>query len=132
MRQQMALGAFVFSLGSGFPYSSLSRKTSGGWVDLDIVNSKPYAHNTGQGLEQLNLRGKAFKGAGMAKLDELRAMANARAPYSLVDALGRNWGRWRIENVNENQERIIDDGTAMIVEWELELKEFVNDATNAN
>ncbi|MFO6342741.1 phage tail protein, partial [Pseudomonas aeruginosa] len=91
-----------------------------------IISSKPMSHNTGQGLESLRLSGKAQLGAGMAKLDELRAMADARQPYTLVDGIGRVWGRWRIDAVNEDQERVIDDGTATLLSWTLELQEFVN------
>ncbi|MBG5233936.1 phage tail protein [Pseudomonas aeruginosa] len=126
MPQQLALGEFVFGLAAGFPYDRLARKTSGGWVDLDIISSKPLSHNTGQGLETVRLSGKAQWGAGMAKVDELRAMANSRAPFTLVDGLGRNWGRWRIDGVSEDQERVIDDGTASLLNWTLELSEFVN------
>jgi phage protein U len=126
MAQQMALGEFVFGLSSGFPYDTLDRKTSGGWVSLDIISSKPLSHNSGQGLETLKLSGKAQYAAGMAKVDKLRAMANARAPYVLVDGLGRVWGRWRIDDVSESQKRVLDDGTATLLEWTLELQEFVN------
>jgi phage protein U len=126
MPQQLALGEFVFGLATGFPYDRLARKTTGGWVDLDIISSKPLSHNTGQGLETLRLSGKAQWGAGMAKVDELRALANSRAPFTLVDGLGRNWGRWRIDGVSEDQERVIDDGTASLLNWTLELSEFVN------
>jgi phage protein U len=126
MPQQLALGEFVFGLATGFPYDRLARKTTGGWVDLDIISSKPLSHNTGQGLETLRLSGKAQWGAGMAKVDELRALANSRAPFTLVDGLGRNWGRWRIDGVSEDQERVIDDGTASLLNWALELSEFVN------
>lgn len=126
MAQQMALGDFVFGLGSGFPYEGLSRKTTGGWVNMDIISSKPFTQNTGQDLETLRLNGKAQLAAGMAKVGQLRAMANARAPYVLVDGLGRVWGRWKIMTVNEEQRRIIDDGTATLLEWTLELEEFVN------
>ncbi|CRP86761.1 MULTISPECIES: phage tail protein [Pseudomonas] len=126
MPQQLALGEFVFGLATGFPYDRLARKTSGGWVDLDIISSKPLSHNTGQGLETVRLSGKAQWAAGMAKVDELRAMANSRAPFTLVDGLGRNWGRWRIDGVSEDQERVIDDGTASLLNWTLELSEFVN------
>lgn len=126
MPQQLALGEFVFGLATGFPYDRLARKTTGGWVDLDIISSKPLSHNTGQGLETVRLSGKAQWGAGMAKVDELRAMANSRAPFTLVDGLGRNWGRWRIDGVSEDQERVIDDGTASLLNWTLELSEFVN------
>jgi phage protein U len=124
MAQQMALGEFVFGLSSGFPYETLDRKTSGGWVSLDIVSSKPRSHQTGQGLEELRLNGKAQFAAGMAKLDELRAMADARVPYVLVDGVGRVWGRWRIDGVNEGQKRVLDDGTTTLLEWSLDLSEF--------
>lgn len=124
MAQQMALGEFVFGLSSGFPYETLDRKTSGGWVSLDIISSKPRSHQTGQGLEELRLNGKAQFAAGMAKLDELRAMANARVPYVLVDGVGRVWGRWRIDGVNEGQKRVLDDGTTTLLEWSLDLSEF--------
>lgn len=126
MPQQLAIGEFVFGLATGFPYERLARKTSGGWVDLDIISSKPLSHNTGQGLETLRLSGRAQWGAGMAKVDELRAMANSRAPFTVVDGLGRNWGRWRVDSVGEDQERVIDDGTASLLVWTLELSEFVN------
>ncbi|MNJ45718.1 Phage P2 GpU [compost metagenome] len=126
MAQQMALGSFVFGLGSGFPYERLERKTSGGWVSLDIISSKPKSHNTGQGLESLRLSGKAQWAEGMAKLDELRAMADARQPYALVDGVGRVWGRWRINDVTESQQRVLDDGTTSLLEWSLDLEEFVN------
>lgn len=126
MRQQLALGEFVFGLSSGFPYSTLERRTSGGWVDLDIIGSKPVSHNTGQGLGELRLTGKAALEEGMTRLDELRALEARRAPQVLVDGLGRNWGRWRIDGVTERQTRVLDDGTAMMIEWTLELREFVN------
>lgn len=126
MAQQMALGSFVFGLGSGFPYERLERKTSGGWVSLDIISSKPKSHNTGQGLESLRLSGKAQWAEGMGKLDELRAMVDARQPYALVDGVGRVWGRWRINDVTESQQRVLDDGTTSLLEWSLDLEEFVN------
>ena len=126
MAQQMALGGFIFGLASNFPYETLDRKSSGGWVSLDIISSKPMSHNTGQGLETLRLSGKAQWAEGMAKVEELRTMINARVPYVLVDGTGRVWGRWRIEDVSESQKRVLDDGTSTLLEWTLELQEFVN------
>lgn len=124
MSQQMALGQFVFGIATNFPYETLDRETSGGWVSLDIISSKPRSHQTGQGLETLRLQGKAQWAEGMARLDELRAMADARVPYVLVDGLGRVWGRWRINKVSEAQKRTLDDGTATLLEWTLEIEEF--------
>ena len=133
MRQQMALGEeFVFSLGSGFPYSSLQRRSDGGWIEIDITYAKPGSQNTGQALEQIRLSGTAFYAAGMQRLDELRAMQNERRPYVLVDGLGNNLGRWKIMSVEEQQTRVIDDGTAMKVAWVLQLEEFVGDAASSD
>ena len=60
------------------------------------------------------------------RLDELRALQALRVPLPLIDGIGRNWGLWRITMVQETQTCIIDDGTAMVVDWTLELSEFNN------
>jgi phage protein U len=62
----------------------------------------------------------------MDRLDELRALQALRSPLPLIDGIGRNWGLWRISSVQETQTQIIDDGTAMVVDWVIELAEFNN------
>lgn len=126
MRQQMVLGDFIFGLSRGFAYSTLSRGSDGGWSDLAIIASKPQSRQSGQKLEKLTFTGTAMYGIGMQRLDELRALQNKRVPLPLVDGIGRNWGLWRINSVLENQSNVIDDGTAMVMTWTLELGEFVN------
>ena len=126
MRQQMVLGDFIFGLSRGFAYSSLIRNSDGGWSDLAIIASKPQSRQSGQKLEKLTFGGTALSATGMQRLDELRALQNARAPLPLVDGIGRNWGLWRINSVVETQSNVIDDGTAMVMTWSLELEEFVN------
>ncbi|KAA8561022.1 hypothetical protein FX985_01072 [Pseudomonas extremaustralis] len=126
MRQQMMLGDFIFGLSRGFAYSSLVRNSDGGWSDLAIIASKSQSRQSGQKLEKLTFSGTAMYGVGMQRLDELRALQNARAPLPLVDGIGRNWGLWRINSIVETQSNVIDDGTAMVMAWTLELEEFVN------
>lgn len=126
MRQQMVLGDFIFGLSRGFAYSSLVRNSDGGWSDLAIIASKPQSRQSGQKLEKLTFSGTAMSGIGMQRLDELRALQGLRVPLPLVDGIGRNWGLWRINSVVENQSNVIDDGTAMVMAWTLELEEFVN------
>jgi phage protein U len=126
MRQQMVLGDFIFGLSRGFAYSSLMRNSDGGWSDLAIIASKPQSRQNGQKLEKLTFSGTTMRAIGMQRLDELRALQNARAPLPLVDGIGRNWGLWRINSVVEAQSNVIDDGTAMVMNWTLELEEFVN------
>jgi uncharacterized protein len=126
MRQQMALGGFIFGLSRDFAYERLERSSDGGWVSLDIIASKPKSHQTGQGLETLRISGKAMYAPATDRLNELRELQSRRVPFPLVDGVGRNWGRWRIDKVTEQQSYIIDDGTPMVTEWTVELQEFVN------
>ncbi|WP_455911009.1 phage tail protein [Pseudomonas putida] len=126
MRQQMALGPFIFGLSRGFAYETLDRLSSGGWGSLDIVSGKPKSTQVGQALETLSFGGKAARALGMARMDELRALQVQRVPLPLVDGVGLNWGLWTIKSVDEKQSCVIDDGTAMVVNWVLVLEEFVN------
>jgi phage protein U len=122
----MVLGDFIFGLSRGFAYASLIHSSYGGWSNLEIIASKPQSRQNGQQLEKLSFSGMAMYAVGMQRLDELRALQDARAPLPLVDGIGRNWGLWRINSLVETQSNVIDDGTAMVVAWTLELEEFVN------
>lgn len=126
MKQQMALGSFIFGLSRNFAYSSLQRKSDGGWTNIDILTSKPKSSQTGQGLQTLSIGGKSMYAVAMDRLDELRALQALRIPLPLVDGIGRNWGLWRINSVSESQSCVIDDGTAMVIDWMIELAEYTN------
>lgn len=126
MRQQMALGNFIFGLSRNFAYSTLARTSDGGWKTIDILTSKPKSSQIGQGLQGLTITGKSMYATAMDRLDELRALQAQRIPVPLVDGIGRNWGLWQINKISENQESVIDDGTAMVVGWVIELMEFSN------
>jgi phage protein U len=126
MKQQMALGSFIFGLSRQFAYHSLLRKSDGGWSEIQILTSKPKSSQTVQKPETLTITGKSMYAVAMDRLDELRALQALRIPLPLIDGIGRNWGLWRINNVQETQTQIIDDGTAMVVDWVIELAEFNN------
>ncbi|MCU0073739.1 phage tail protein [Pseudomonas koreensis] len=126
MKQQMALGSFIFGLSRDFAYSTLARKSEGGWTDLQILNSKPRSHQTGQKPETLTITGTSMYAVAMERLDELRALQALRVPLPLIDGIGRNWGLWRINSIDENQSEVIDDGTAMVIKWVIGLSEFNN------
>ncbi|PNA05759.1 MULTISPECIES: phage tail protein [unclassified Pseudomonas] len=126
MKQQMALGSFIFGLSRDFAYSTLARKSDGGWTDLQILNSKPRSHQTGQKPESLTISGTSMYAVAMERLDELRALQALRVPLPLIDGIGRNWGLWRINSIDENQSEVIDDGTAMVIKWVIGLSEFNN------
>lgn len=126
MRQQMALGSFIFGLSRNFAYHTLLHTSDGGWKSIDILTSKPKSSQVGQGLQGLTITGKSMYATAMDRLDELRALQALRVPLPLVDGIGRNWGLWQINKVSETQNNILDDGTAMVVDWIIELTEFAN------
>ena len=63
----------------------------------------------------------------MDALDSLRELQATRKPQTVVDGLGRNLGRWKIMDITETQKRVIDDGTAMVIDFNVSLEEFVGE-----
>lgn len=118
--------AFIFGLASGTAYDSLDRDSKGGWVNLDIINGRPVSQNTSMPLDTLSIKGKWFGAAGMRHIATLRNLNATRKPIMLTDTYGYNLGMWKIMNVSERQQRIIDDGTAMVIDFTLQLEEFAN------
>ncbi|CAI8965545.1 Phage-like protein [Pseudomonas sp. IT-P171] len=126
MRQQMALGSFIFGLSRQFAYSGIVHSSDGGWVELDIVTGKPKSSQTGQKAQTLRITGTSMYAVAMDRLNELRTLQEQRKPVPLVDGIGSSWGLWRINTVTETQSMIIDDGTAMVVSWAVDLSEFIH------
>jgi phage protein U len=126
MRQQMVLGNFIFGLSRNFAYHILLRTSDGGWKVIETASSKPLSSQTGEGLQKLKITGKSMYATAMERLDELRAMQALHAAVPLVDGTGRNWGLWQIITVSETQSNVIDDGTAMVVDWVIDLLEYAN------
>ncbi|CAI8968107.1 Phage tail protein [Pseudomonas sp. IT-P12] len=126
MRQQMALGSFIFGLSRNFAYSGIVRLSDGGWTDLEVVMGKPKSRQAGQKAQTLKISGKSMYAVAMQRLDELRALQALRVPLPMVDGIGTHWGFWRINSVTETQSEVIDDGTAMVINWSVDLSEFIH------
>lgn len=127
MKQMMSLGGFVFSLSEGTTYEGLTRTSDGGWVTVPRYGQKPLSQNTGQQLENINITGSWFGGNGMANMDKLRTLQAKRLPLVLTDGYGRNLGQWSLKRLQEKQGKIIDDGTALVVGFTVELEEYGGD-----
>ena len=121
MRQQMVLGDFIFGLSRGFAYSALQRSSDGGWGDLEIIASKPQSRQNGQKLEKLTFNGTAMAAVGMQRLDQLRALQDARAPLPLVDGRGYVYGAYVIKSIAETQGNFFKDGAARKLEFSMSL-----------
>ncbi len=129
MYQQLVLDDFIFSVGNGTAYDRLVRKSTGGWVNIDTLNSKPRSQNTGQQPETINLTVKVFGNDGTAAVARLRAMQNTREPKLITNSAGENLGFWKIMEITETQENIIDDGSALSSVCDLLLEEFIGETS---
>lgn len=127
MRQQAALGGFVFSIAEDTAYEKLTRRSTGGWVTSDILGAKPRSQNTGLGLETITISGQVYGAAGMQKMEKLRELQRQRKPLPLVSGHGENWGRWKLMEISEDHQRVVDDGTPLVISFSLNLEEFADE-----
>lgn len=127
MRQMLALGDFVFSLSENTPYEGLTRSSDGGFVTIPRYNSKPLSQNTGQGLENISISGTWFKRDGSKNINLLKELQNRCKAQVLIDGYGNNLGQWTIKKLQEKQDKIIDDGTPLVITFTIELEEYVNE-----
>ena len=122
MRQQAALGEFVFSPYKDSAYESLTRNSDGGWVTTDRAGQQPGSQNTGQGLDTIVITGSVIGPTGQSLLQQLRALQATRQPQTLVDGSGFYHGLWKIMNIQERQSEIIDDGNSLKTTFTLNLE----------
>ncbi|WP_163833391.1 phage tail protein [Spartinivicinus ruber] len=126
MRQQMALGDFVFSITHRSAYEQLQYKSSVKWVNTEVVNGKPLSHFSAPNLDTISVNGKVFGVTGEDNLLRLRQMQLAGQPYFLVDGRGTNLGQWKILEVTETHKRILPTGEPQVIEFTLSLEEYAN------
>jgi phage protein U len=126
--QMLTLGGFVFSVSEKTPYHGLTRTSGGGFQTVPIFGAKPLSFNTGQPLENIKITCEWYYQEGMQSVDDLRALQNTQQPQLLTDSLGNNLGQWIIKTLSEKQKNLIDDGTALVNQVDIELEEFINNA----
>ncbi|ASA54663.1 phage tail protein [Vibrio gazogenes] len=126
MKEMMSLGGFAFSLSNHTPYEGLQRTSNGGWVTVPRYGQKPISQNLGQPLDKISMTGTWFHGEGMKNMQALRQLQAQRKPLVLMDGYGQSMGQWVIKVLQEKQDRVIDDGTAFVVGFSIELEEYVS------
>lgn len=133
MKQQLIISvpsknvpAFVLSIANGTEYESMSTSSTGGWVNLDIMDGKAVSQNTHEPLDGKTIIGKWFGAEGRASIRRLRDIKRLRAPILLTDDYGYSMGLWKIMSFNDDEKDVIDDNTPMFITFTLTLEEFAN------
>ena len=125
MRQQMALGRFIFGLSRNFAYNSLVRTSDGGWKSSTSspANPSPVRSAKAQEVED-NGESRCTRSPWIGSMSCVHCRHSASLCRWLT-ASAATGGLWRINTVSETQSDVIDDGTAMVVDWAIELAEFI-------
>lgn len=124
----MALGEFRFALETA-AYERLALSQSWRWPKLERITRDPALQFVGADTAEIALDGviyPSFKG-GLGQIERLRAMADEGRPLLLTDGLGRVWGKWAIEKIEDSRTHFTDDGQPRKIEFRLTLKAYGED-----
>lgn len=115
---------FIFSLNEGTAYEKQARKVGGGWAKVDLLQNKPASHRSGLDLQTRTISGKYLGADGMDTIGRVVEMKVNGGPFVLSDSQGYNLGRWKIMDINWTEDKVIDDGTAMVIPFTISLEEY--------
>lgn len=124
-RVMMRLGIYKFSIGTA-AYQELSRSASYRWARQERIGTNDALQFTGMGPETVDLRGAIFplfNGSGN-ETAKLRLQASIGLPLPMIDGLGKVWGLWAVEQINEKQSVFLDNGAAKKIEFDLRLARY--------
>lgn len=118
----LTFGAIAFDV-SGATYQALRRATRFRVAALEHIGKRPGYQFTGRGEESITLSGvimPTYRGRP-AILDDLRALAATGEPQILAAGTGEAFGRWFLDDLNEEQSGLFADGQARKVAFTVKL-----------
>lgn len=124
----MTLGTVRFSVQEG-AYQRLTRTLEVRTAQLERAGRKAARQVLGED-ETIEIEGvvyPAFRG-GLARLDSFRELARTYQPQMLTDGLGKVWGRYIVEGVEEVAGEHLSNGAPQRQEFRLRLGAFGDDA----
>lgn len=125
MNVMMQLGSFQFSIMTAV-YQELIRKNEYKWPSQHRFGQRPSRQFVGVGDETMQLPGVIYPEyrGGFQQIEAMRNIAARGQPLLLVDGLGKLWGRWVIESIDEKQTLFAAFGAPRKQEFTLSLARF--------
>lgn len=125
MNVMMQLGSFQFSIMTAV-YQELIRKNEYKWPSQHRFGQRPSRQFVGVGDETMQLPGVIYPEyrGGFQQIEAMRNLAARGQPLLLVDGLGKLWGRWVIESIDEKQSLFAAFGAPRKQEFTLSLARF--------
>lgn len=121
----MMLGSFKFFIHTA-AYQELNRKTEYKWPSQHRFGQRPSSQFVGIGDETITLAGVIYPEyrGGFQVLNQMRSMAEMGRPLRLIDGLGKLWGEYVIESIDEKQTLFAAFGAPRKQEFSLSLRRF--------
>lgn len=125
MNIMMQLGSFQFCIMTAV-YQELIRKNEYKWPSQHRFGQRPSRQFVGVGDETMQLPGVIYPEyrGGFQQIEAMRNLAARGQPLLLVDGLGKLWGRWVIESIDEKQSLFAAFGAPRKQEFTLSLARF--------
>lgn len=125
MNVMMQLGSFQFCIMTAV-YQELNRKNEYKWPSQHRFGQRPSRQFVGVGDETMQLPGVIYPEyrGGFQQVEAMRRIAGRGQPLLLVDGLGKLWGRWVIEGIDEKQTLFAAFGAPRKQEFTLSLARF--------
>lgn len=125
MNIMMQLGSFQFCIQTAV-YQELIRKNEYKWPSQHRFGQRPSRQFVGVGDETIQLPGiiyPEYRG-GFQQVEAMRRLAGRGQPLLLVDGLGKLWGRYVIESIDEKQSLFAAFGAPRKQEFSVSLARF--------
>ena len=124
----MIHGEFEFKIATA-AFQSLERRHRQNKAVLKRVGRKSASQHLGTNLGSIKLSGVVLPhwNGGWGQMDRLRAMADRGDPLTLIDGLGKNWGRWEITQVGEKDGDYLN-GAPLRIDFDVALQEYGEDS----
>lgn len=125
MNIMMQLGTFQFCIQTAV-YQELIRKNEYKWPSQHRFGQRPSRQFVGIGDETIQLPGVIYPEyrGGFQQVEAMRRMAARGQPLMLVDGLGKLWGRYVIESIDEKQSLFAAFGAPRKMEFSISLARF--------
>lgn len=116
---------FKFSLDTA-AYQELSRSNSWNWEEQNQAGTYPNLQYTGKASERITLRGKVFPHfrGGLGQVAAMRALGDKAKPMLLTDGLGKVWGEYIIDSLDEGTRLFWANGAPREQSFTLSLKKY--------
>ena len=118
----LSLGMFAFSIPT-LAHDQLQRRSDWKHARTGRVGARDASQYVGPGDDKISINGTAFAelSDGRASLDQLRNMADSGDAWPLLDGVGRVYGAFVIESIDERQKVFRPDGTPRQIDFGIDL-----------